>query len=140
MKRSIAILILVCTVFVFSACTPSKEVELTCDEIAQAYTDAGFYVGHYHVDSDDGSYCHVSIQDAEQLLADTDVIYFTFFESEELADAYTKDQSWNVLLYFFGALYGEFRWYHSKTYGGISYQYWGHHMVKPFEDLIKSKS
>ncbi len=140
MKRFIAVLIIICTVFGFSGCTTSEKVELTCDEIAQAYTDAGFYVKHYHEESEDGSYCHINIQDAEELLEDTDVIYFTFFESEDEAKAFTKDNKWNLILYIFGVMFGEFRWLKSKTYGDISYQYWGKQMIKPFNDLVKSKS
>lgn len=140
MKRFAAILILVCIIIGSSGCTPSEKVEITCYEIAQAYTDAGFYVDHYHEDKDDGSYCHINVQDAERLLADTDVIYFCFFESEESAKAYTKDNKWNIALYLFGVLFGEFRWCRSKTYDNISYQYFARKMVKPFNDLIKSKS
>lgn len=141
MKRFITILILLCTIFGFSGCTPSQTVELTCDEVEKAYADSGFYVKHYHeLDEYEGSYCHIVVQEEENLVEGVDAIYFYFFDSDEAAAAHAEKYEWNIAVYIYSAASGELRWLKSKNYGGISYSYFGNQMVKPFNDLIKSKS
>lgn len=142
-KRIVSVLIIILLLgafFCFSSCTLSGTVEVTCDEIAQAYTDAGFYVNHYHKEEDDGSYCHLTIWEEEHLVEGVDEISFYFFESEDDAKSHAKEYEWNVAVYIYAAACGEPRWLKSKIYGDISYQYFGNQMVKPFNDLVKSKS
>lgn len=141
MRRIISFLILICLTLSFAGCSGGEAVEITCDEVEKAYTDAGFYVEHHHeLDDYDGSYCHLVIREEEALVEGVDVIYFDFFDSDEAAAAHAEEYEWNIAVYIYAAACGEFRWCRSKSYGGISYSYFGSRMVKPFDALIRSKS
>ena len=47
MKRVISILLLLSIAFSFSACTPHRSEEITCEDIIAAYENAGYTMEHH---------------------------------------------------------------------------------------------
>ena len=122
---------------VFSAflCSCKEEVtkEITCDRIVAAYEEAGYWVWHSNHDESEDEYCHIRAQKEEE---DEDYIYFRLFQTEEGAKKAKEQEEYNVAVWLFAMMFGEYRWCHSKRYGTIQYSYYDSSLVKPFNKLM----
>ena len=140
MKKLVALLLFCCTLLACFGCTTTMgEVKpVTCEEVIQAYENAGYYVRHYEQEETSDYYCYMNITKTENQ-TDNDFIYFHFYKTEEQAKQAAKEKEYNLAIWIFALPFGETRWLHSKTYGTIQYDYYASDMEKPFKDLIASK-
>ena len=115
----------------------SGEKEISCEDIIKAYKDAGYYVIHgEHKSEENGSQkCYIKVNVSED--EDSDYIYFTTFYSYADAEAFAKDEKYNLVLWAYSAIMGESRWLKTGSYGEIEYSYYNKELIKPFLELIK---
>ena len=139
MRRPIAAIVLLSVFLSLAACVPSEPKEISCEEIIAAYKDAGYsvlYHGHeqdevYH---DLGQYCAFEIRDPDN---EDNYMYVHRYFSEEDAKAASKERQFNVILWLFFGIFGEWRWLHVGCYGNIEYETFDWKMIKPLKELMK---
>ena len=134
MKRFLALLLCAMLLLSCTACSVDQQKEITCQDVINAYENAGYQTWHLEEDdSDCGEVCYVKVFDNDS----DEYIYFEFFDSEESAKAYADQRQWNVALWLFSLIYSDPQWLITKTYGNIEYEYRaGTDLIKPFNDLI----
>ena len=138
MKKLLSIFLLIIFVCSFSSCGVKMRVgkEVTCDEIAQAYENAGYHVEHYeHKEEGSIYFCHIVVRESEE--EESDHVYFTTYFTEEAARAEAKRNEYNAAVWFYSFVLGEARWLKSGSYNNIAYSYYDSDIIKPFNKLIK---
>ena len=141
MKRIIAILLLITFAFAFTSCNNSKTKEISCEEIINAYTAAGYsvlYHGHENdtVYNEDGIYCAFEIRDPDN---EDNYMYVHRCFNEEDAKVLCSERQFNVILWLFFGIFGEWRWLHVGYYGDIEYETFDRKMIKPLRQLVREK-
>ena len=139
MKKILSILLLFSLCFSFTACVKSEPKEISCEEIIAAYEDAGYsvlYHGHENDESyhDLGMYCCFEIRDPDN---EDNYMYVSRYFSAEDAKAACEERQFNVILWLFFGIFGEWRWLHVGCYGDIEYETFDYRMMKPIEKLTK---
>ncbi len=134
-KFVIAIVLLICTAGGLSSCNQATgTAQVTCEEIAQAYSEAGYVV--FHSDYEDLGFCMVSAKPNEE---SEYAIYFHIYNTIEEAQAMQEQEEYNLVIWLFASLLGESSWLESKSYNNVQYSYFDSDMVKPFDDLLSAK-
>ena len=117
-----------------SGCQTPEKTNITCADVIRAYEEADYKV--LHSESPTGTYnekCSVQIIGKENY----DNVYFSFFETEEEAQAYAKEHQWNVVLWLYSVACWQPTWVTTKTYQNIEYEYCDSAMIKVFEEMIR---
>lgn len=132
--RFISIILLSCVLFIsLVSCKNGEIKEITPEQVAMAYEEAGYDV--WHSEEDD------SIEGERYTVKAThengDYIFFHFFDSVENAEAYADSRQYNVVVWLFSVIYGDPSWLSTETYGNIEIEYDNKDLYEPFEELIK---
>jgi hypothetical protein len=137
MKKIISTLLLLSFCFSFAACGKSEPKEISCEEIIEAYEDAGYYVAHgeHKDEADSTQQCYIKASLSEN--TDSDYIYFTTCFTEEQAEKARKIDKYNLFIWLYATVSGESRWLKTGTYGKIEYSYYNSELIKPFDELTK---
>lgn len=115
----------------FVGCAPKSGKEITAEEIIKAYEDAGCEVEiSDHTDDPEIGYYSIVATKGEEF------IYIHIYDSDEKAEAETKERKWNIVLWIYALPFGEYRWLKSKTYENIHYEYFNREMAKPLKELM----
>lgn len=139
MKKIISIILLLSFALSFTACGNSEPKEITCEEIIAAYETAGYSV-LYHGHEDDevyndlGQYCSFEIRDPDN---EDNYMYVHRCFTEEEARALAKERKFNVVLWLFFGIFGEWRWLHVGCYDDIEYETFDYKMLRPLKELMK---
>ena len=139
-RRIIALLLVLSFTLSFTACGRSEPKEITCDEIIEAYEDAGYFVScHNHSDDPDRysgkEYCYIIVYETED--SASDLAEITLYNTEEDAKDAADDIKYNIALWMFSAMHGEARWLESGRYGKVVYSSYNKSLLKPIKDLTK---
>lgn len=137
MKKIISILLLISLCSSFVACDTQTPKEISCEDIIEAYENAGYYVTHgeHKNEEDDSHLCYIKANLTED--PNSDYIYFTTYFTEKQAEETHKTNKYNLAVWFYASVNGENRWLKSGTYGKIEYSYYNSKLIKPFNELIK---
>ncbi len=130
-KRTSCILLCVCMVFLLPACAAKEQREISCEEVAAAYEQAGYSVFHNHSPEIDDWVCYLAIENE-----DGNDIYFHFHETDEEAEAHADGRQYNGLIWLFSVIYGDPTWVHTTTYRNIEIEYTDKNLYAVFEKLI----
>lgn len=114
-------------------CAQKEYRQVSMEEIAQTYEDAGYEVAckTYDRPAEDGATGYLQAE-----TEDEEYIYFRFFANEEDAEAYTDTMDHPGILFGFSVLFGDATWQTVKTCGTISITYFDSEDYKPFEMLL----
>ena len=139
MKKLVSILLLLTVVISFTACNRKEAKEISCEEIIAAYENAGYSALYHDHESDtayneEGIYCAFEIRDPND---EDNYMYIHRCFSEEKAKSLAKERKFNVVLWLFFGIFGEWRWLHVGSYGDIEYETFGYKMLKPLRELTK---
>jgi hypothetical protein len=139
MRRPIAAIVLLSVFLSLAACVPSEPKEISCEEIIAAYKDAGYSVLYHDHEQDEvyndlGQYCAFEIRDPNN---EDNYMYVHRYFNEEDAKAASKERQFNVILWLFFGIFGEWRWLHVGCYGNIEYETFDWKMIKPLKELMK---
>ena len=138
MKNIISIILLLAFALSLTACGNTTEPKkITCEDIINAYEDAGYYVTHgaHKDESEDSQLCYIRVDLTEE--PDSDYIYFTTYFTEEQAEEARKTDEYNLIIWFYASISGESRWLKTGTYGNIEYSYYNFELIKPFNKLVE---
>ena len=137
MKKIASLIILVAIALSIVSCGNTEVRDISCEEIIEAYENAGYFVTHgEHKDEEDGSrLCYIRADISEEL--NGDYIYFVTCFTEEQAREAQETDKYNIVVWLLAALQGEGRWLKTGTYGKIEYSYYNDELIKPFEKLTK---
>jgi len=138
MRKTVAILLIISLALSLAACGEKSEIkEISCEDIISAYETAGYYVTHgeHNEEAESERLCYIkaSLTDDDG----SDYIYFITCFSEEGAKEAQKTDKYNIFVWFYAAIGGEWRWLKTGTYGKIEYSYYNSELIKPFRELIK---
>ena len=139
MKKIIAILALISLCFSFTACGSQTPKEISCEDIIEAYKEAGYCVLYHGHEADEnyhdlGMYCCFEIRDPNN---EDNYMYVSRYFSEEDAKASSEDRKFNLILWLFFGIFGEWRWLHTGCYGDMTYETFDRKMLKPLKELMK---
>ncbi len=136
-KRMILVTLLLTLALSLVACGNSEPKEISCEDIIEAYEDAGYYVTHgeHKNESDSSQLCYIKANLSED--PDSDYIYFITCFTEEQAKEALKIDKYNLAIWLYATVNGESRWLKTGTYGKIEYSYYNPKLIKPFKELIK---
>jgi hypothetical protein len=139
MKKIISMLLLLSLCFSFTACGESEEREISCEEIIEAYEDAGYtvlYHGHEQdeVYNDLGQYCAFEIRDPDD---EDNYMYVHRYFNEDDAKAASEEGKFNLVLWLFFGIFGERRWLHVECYGDMVYETFDYKMLRPMRRLTR---
>ena len=138
MKRIVSVLLLLALAVSFSACTPHRSEEFSCEDIIAAYEAAGYTLGHHlHEDPvylEDGICCSLMFQDPQD--PDKNYIYIDRYRTGRDAQKATTENKYNPILWFVSVLYGERRWLRSKQFGTLHCTTFEKKMLKPLQNVI----
>ena len=120
-----------------TACGYSSEAkEVTCDEIIETYKASGCFVSyHSHTEDSTEYYCYIIIYESED--STSDLVEITLYNTEEGAKEAAKNRKYNIAMWMFASMYGEFRWLKSGQYGKIVYSSYNSKLLKPIHSLMK---
>ena len=137
MKRLIAVLLLFAIILSFTSCNKSEPKEISCEQIIQAYEDAGYFVTHgeHKTQAEGSQLCYIKASVTEEPYGD--YIYFITCFTEEQAEEAAKTDKYNLAVWLYATVSGESRWLKTGTYGKIEYSYYNSKLIKPFNELIK---
>ena len=137
MKKIISIILLLSLCFSFTACGNSTESkEISCEDIIKAYEDAGYFISyHSHSECSSEYYCYIIIYENED--STSDLMEITFYNTIEGAKEAAENRRYNIAIWMFSAMYGEFRWLRTGCYGDMTYETFNRKMIKPLRELIK---
>ena len=139
MKKIISMLLLLSLCFLFTACGNQAPKEISCEELIAAYEKAGYRV-LYHGHEDDvvyndlGQYCAFEIRDPDN---EDNYMYVNRYFNEDDAKAACEDRQFNVVLWLFFGIFGEWRWLHVGCYDDIEYETFDYKMLRPLKELMK---
>ena len=141
MKKLIAFFILLAMIFSFTACAGSKPREISCEEIIEAYRAEGYtvlYHGHENdtVYNDLGEYCSFEIRDPQN---ENNYMYVTRYFNENDAEQSCQERQYNLILWLFFGVFGEWRWLHVNCYGDMIFESFDTKMLFPMYKLILQK-
>ncbi len=128
-KRMICICLCLAIALSMFGCN-AEQREVTCEEVAAAYKEAGYGVFHNHDPELGNKVCYVDVNDD-----DGEQIFFYFYETAEEAEA--EHREYHVLIWLFSVIYGDPTWVYTKTYRNIEIEYTDKALYKPFAELIK---
>ena len=140
MKKIVSILLLLPILLSLFACGKSVEPkEISCEEIIAAYEDAGYTVLYHGHENDEnyhdlGYYCAFEVRDPNN---ENNYMYVHRYFTEEDAKAACDERQFNVLLWLFFGIFGEWRWLHVRCYGDIEYETFDYKMMRPLEKLFE---
>ncbi len=137
-KRTVAIILLLAMALSVSACSVRDGREVSCEEIIAAYREAG-YVLCYHNHDDPVYYelneaCHMELEDPGD--PEKNYIYITRYFTEEDAEEMEKERRFNVILWLFFGVFGEWRWLKSGVYGDVYYESFDYKIISPLKELM----
>ena len=139
MKRIISLLLLLSILFSLSSCYKRDPAEITCEEIIQAYRDAGYVICYHNHDDpiyyDLNEACHMEIEDPMD--PEHNYIYITRYFTHEDAKKMEMERQFNPILWFFFGVFGEWRWLLNGVYGDIYYETFEWKMIDPLKGLMK---
>ena len=138
MKKILSIILLLSFSLSLTACGNSAEPkEISCEDIIQAYEDAGYYVAHgeHREETDSSHLCYIRASVTEEPYGD--YIYFITCFTEEQAKETRETDKYNLIIWCYASISGESRWLKTGTYGKIEYSYYNPKLIKPFNELIK---
>lgn len=139
MKRIISIILLFSLAMSFMACDNPEPKEITCEDIIAAYKEAGYSVLYHGHDNDTvyndlGIYCSFEIRDQNN---EDNYMYVNRYYTVEEAKAASDERQFNLVLWIFFGIFGEWRWLHVGCYGDIEYETFEYKMLKPLKGLMK---
>ena len=138
MKKIIAMFVILLTCIFLTACGNAEPKEISCEDIIEAYENAGYtvkYHDHRYADSDSDIVCNMQIEDPND--PEKNYIYIDRYSDDEKAEMAAEDGKYNIAIWFVFAVSGESRWLTSEHYGNIHYHTFDKKMLKPLEGLIK---
>ena len=138
MKKIVSFALILALGLTLVSCSGSRQAkEISCKDIVQAYEDAGYYVvhGEHKAEANSEWLCYIKVSISED--DNSDYIYFTTCFAEKQAEELAKEQKYNLVIWFYGAICGESRWLKSERYGKIHYSYYNDELAKPFHELIE---
>lgn len=136
MKKTISILLLLSLCLSLIACGNTEVKEISCEEIISAYEEAGYFVScHTHSEDSEEHYCYITIHENED--SSSDLVEITFYNSVEGAKEAAEGKRYNMAIWLFSAMYGEFRWLRTGCYGDMVYGTFNNKMLKPLKELMK---
>ena len=137
MKKIISIVLLLSFALCITACGNSTEPkEISCEDIIKAYQDAGYFISyHSHSEDPEEYYCYIIIYENED--STSDLMEITFYNTIEGAKEAAENRRYNIAIWMFSAMYGEFRWLRTGCYGDMTYGTFDRKMIKPLRELIK---
>ena len=138
MKKILSIILLLSFSLSLTACGNSAEPkEISCEDIIQAYEDAGYYVAHgeHREETDSSHLCYIRASVTEEPYGD--YIYFITCFTEKQAKEKRETDKYNLIIWFYASISGEARWLKTGTYGKIEYSYYNPKLIKPFNKLVK---
>ena len=135
MKKVVLILCLFLLIFTLISCSDNviSEKEITCEDIINAYEEAGYEIFHKETTNQDYEWnCYVKCT----ALDSGDYIFFYIFDTNEEAVNYADEREWNILLYFFSEWFGDSSWLKTKSYNNIAIEYDQNYLYEPFNHMI----
>ena len=135
MKRLIAVLLLFTIILSFTSCNKSDPKEISCEQIVQAYEDAGYVVVEHSHDNTYESlniWCSMKIKTAED--ADNDFINCIYIDRYTTADEANTARSQYMATDIMYSI-GELRWRRTGTYGDIYYTTFNKELLDPLNNL-----
>lgn len=138
MKRLVSILLLAALALALVGCGEVRGTrEITCEDIATAYEEAGYTVIHgtHTEDEDAPRFCYIKAHRPGE--EDGDYVYFTTYLTEQKAKEAAKKEKYNLGAWFIATILGESRWLRGGVYGRIVYSYYDKELIAPFEALIQ---
>ena len=138
MKKIVALVLLISISLSFASCDKAEAKEITCEELIAEYEEAGYsvlYHGHENdtVYNEDGIYCSFEIRDPDN---EDNYMYVHRCFNEEDAKVLCSERQFNVILWLFFGIFGEWRWLHVKCYGNIEYETFDYKMLIPMYKLM----
>ena len=137
MKKIISIILLLSFALSFTACGNSTEPkEISCEEIVQAYEDAGYVVVEHSHDNTYESlniWCSMKIKISEK--ADNDFINCIYIDRYNTADDANAARTQNMATDIIYSI-GELRWRSTGTYGDIYYSTFNKELLDPLKKLM----
>ena len=135
MKKTLSLLLLLSLLLSLFACKKEEDGpfrDISCEDVASAYTYAGYSVYHGEHNKE-GAYsqCDVICEGAD------DTVYFTFYFTEEDAKEACEQGQYNLILWFYSTIMGESRWLKCENYGKITYTFYEKSSLAPLENLKK---
>ena len=88
-----------------------------------------------HSEDSEEYYCYIIIYEKED--SASNLVEITFFNTAEGAKEAAENKRYNLALWMFAAMYGEFRWLHTGCYGDMVYSSFEYEMLKPLNELMK---
>ena len=138
MKKVLAFVLFLSLALSLVACDATEPKEVSCEDIIQAYENAGYYVvhgEHKEEDDDNAELCYIKASISED--SDSDYIYFITCFTEEEAQAVAETDTYNLAIWLYAAIKGEHRWLKSGVYGKIEYSYYNSDLIEPFHELVE---
>lgn len=136
MKKSIAILLLFTLILSFTSCNESESKKISCEQIIQAYEDAGYVVVHHTHDDTYESlniWCSMKIKIAEKV--DNDFINCIYIDRYNTADNANNARTQNMASDIIYSI-GELHWRNTGTYGDIYYSTFNKELLDPLKKLM----
>ena len=134
MKKTIILSILVVFLLTLWSCG-NKNTDLTCEQIIEAYENAG-YTNIYHKH---GSYdtnnleCYIIIY--RDSTDSSDLAEIKIYPTEEDAENAQSVDNYNVVKWFVAAMLGEGRWLEVGRIGKIEYSSYNSNLLEPLKNL-----
>ncbi len=129
---ALSILLFISSIFLIS-CKEKHYKEATCQEVIAAYEQANYDVWHKDMEEEDEYVCVVK---ASRKKNADEYVYFTFFETEEEAEAYVAEHDHTLLTYLFTLIFGGEGYARMDNYGKVVVEYDDKALLKPFKILI----
>lgn len=136
MKRLIAVLLLFTIILSFTSCNKSEPKEISCEQIVQAYEDAGYVVVEHSHDNTYESlniWCSMRIKTSEK--ADNGFINCIYIDRYNTADDANAARTQNMATDIIYSI-GELRWRSTGTYGDIYYSTFNKELLDPLKKLM----
>lgn len=130
MKRYIS-LILVLITLLLCGCSAGR-TDISRQEIFDAYTAAGYQVDTQEYD-EPMEFGQIAYLKAGK--SDTDFIYFTFFETEQAANAYKEQTYHPAMIGLFSIIFGDPTWLRFEVIGCIVVEYEDSDYFKILEEI-----
>lgn len=138
MRRIFAFIITFFISLSFISCSNNAEQrEISCEDIINAYQDAGYIVKYHNHRGENTEYdaiCNIQIEDSNN--PEKNYLYIDRYANADEAENAAKENKYNIVTWFIFALHGEWRWLKSESYGEFHYHTFNNKIVKPLEDLM----
>ena len=139
MKKILSLLLIFILGFSCTACRKVDSQDISCEEIITAYKNAGYSVLYHGHEQDEvynelGQYCSFEIRDPDN---ENNYMYVHRYFNKEDAKTASKEERFNLVLWVFFGIFGEWRWLHTGYYGDLTYSTFDRDMIKPLKELMK---